>query len=131
VQAFATHRLAGIDPVLAPDGSAVRVLARLPAGSVAHFSLAAGQVSAAVAHRTVSEIWYVISGRGELWRKQGEREATVELAPGVCLTIPVGTHFQFRAAPDEPVAVIGVTMPPWPGADEAFAVDGRWPAAAA
>jgi mannose-6-phosphate isomerase-like protein (cupin superfamily) len=43
----------------------------------------------------------------------------VDLVPGTCLTIPLGTHFQFRASPAEPVAVVGITMPPWPGADEA------------
>jgi hypothetical protein len=25
-------------------------------------------------------------------------------------------------------AVVGVTMPPWPGPDEAYEVDGAWPA---
>ena len=63
-----------------------------------------------------------------MWRKQGEREEIVELAPGTCLTLPLGTHFQFRASATEAVAVVGITMPPWPGADEAIAVSGPWPA---
>ena len=116
------------DPdVVAPDGSDVRVLLNLERGSMAHFELAAGQISTAVAHRTVDEIWYVVTGRGEMWRKQGERADTVDLEPGVCLTIPVGTHFQFRNIGDGPLAAIGVTMPPWPEADEAYEVDGEWP----
>jgi mannose-6-phosphate isomerase-like protein (cupin superfamily) len=45
---------------------------------------------------------------------------------GVCLTIPVGTHFQFRSFGYEPLAAIGVTMPPWPGAGESCEVHGRW-----
>ena len=56
----------------APDGSDVRIRLRLPGGGMAHFALGAGQVSRAVRHRTVEEIWYVLAGAGEIWRKQGE-----------------------------------------------------------
>jgi mannose-6-phosphate isomerase-like protein (cupin superfamily) len=45
---------------------------------------------------------------------------------GVCLTIPLGTHFQFRATGSAPLAALGVTMPPWPGEGEAVPVQGRW-----
>jgi mannose-6-phosphate isomerase-like protein (cupin superfamily) len=61
-----------------------------------------------------------------MWRADPDREQVVAVAPGVCLAIPVGTRFQFRALGDEPVAAIGVTMPPWPGEGEAVPVDGRW-----
>ncbi len=54
------------------------------------------------------------------------KKKTVDLAPGVSLTIPVGTHFQFRCDGFEPLTVLGVTMPPWPGPDEAYAVPGIW-----
>ena len=63
---------------------------------------------------------------GEMWRMQGEREEFTVLRPGVCLTIPVGTHFQFRAADNEGVAIVRVTMPPWPGNAEAAAMPGPW-----
>jgi mannose-6-phosphate isomerase-like protein (cupin superfamily) len=112
--------------VIAPDGSDVRVLLGLSAGGMAHFELGAGRTSTAIAHRTVEEIWYVLSGRGEMWRKQGEREEIVGLEPGVCVTIPLGTHFQFRALGREPLRAIAVTMPPWPGEGEARDVDGPW-----
>ncbi|MFZ1963789.1 MAG: hypothetical protein WAU78_10070 [Roseiarcus sp.] len=46
--------------------------------------------------------------------------------PGLCLTIPLGTHFQFRAEPQAPFAFLAVTMPPWPGGDEAVPVAGPW-----
>jgi mannose-6-phosphate isomerase-like protein (cupin superfamily) len=127
---FATHRLPTACDVLAPDGSEVRILLALDGGSAAHFRLAAGQVSFAVEHRTVSEIWYVVSGTGELWRKQVDREEITPLAPGVCITIPLGTEFQFRAAPTNPLDVFGVTLPPWPGPEEAAFVDGKWKASA-
>jgi len=116
-----THRTA-----LAPDGSDVRVLLSLAAGSMIHIELGAGSTSRAVTHRTVEEIWYVLSGRGEMWRKNEQREDTVTLEPGTCLTIPVGTHFQFRAFAAEPLAAVAVTMPPWPGEGEAVAVSGPW-----
>ena len=50
------------------------------------------------------------------------------LEAGVCLTIPLGTSFQFRAFAGAPLAALAVTMPPWPGEGEARLVDGKWPA---
>src|SRR5436309_4463355 len=124
---FTTPRRPNDPTAIAPDGSDVRVLLALPRGSMAEFELAAGRVSAAVTHRSVEEIWYVLSGRGEMWRRQGSREEIVALEPGVCLTIPQGVHFQFRALGDGALRVLGITMPPWPGADEAIVVTGPWP----
>lgn len=123
---FSTLRLPAEPTATAPDGSDVRVLLALKGGSMAHFELAADRVSLAVAHRTVEEIWYIVGGSGQMWRKQGEREEVVSLAPGVCLTLPLGTHFQFRAAATEPLSAVGVTMPPWPGEGEAYPVAGHW-----
>lgn len=125
---FKTLRLPPERTVVAPDGSDVRVLLGLAAGGMAHFELAAGETASAVTHRTVEEIWFVISGRGEMWRKQGAHEETVALEPGVCLTIPLGTQFQFRASAAESVSAVAITMPPWPGDAEAVAVVGPWPA---
>lgn len=123
---FETLALNESPSAVAPDGARVRVLLGLSGGSMARFELAEGEVSRAVTHRTVEEIWFVLSGRGEMWRKQGAREEIVILEPGVCLTIPLGTHFQFRAEDEESLAAIAVTMPPWPGEAEAVAVVGRW-----
>jgi len=123
---FSTLPLPAERTVVAPDGSNVRMLLGLSTGTMAHFELPAGMTSSAVVHRTVEEIWFVVAGRGQMWRRQGEREEIVELVPGTCLTLPLGTHFQFRASAAEPVAVVGITMPPWPGADEAIAVPGPW-----
>ncbi|HYB15742.1 MAG TPA: cupin domain-containing protein [Streptosporangiaceae bacterium] len=110
----------------APDGSDVRVLLRLSRGSMAHFELGAGRVSRAVTHHSVEEIWYILRGRGQMWRRQGDRQEIVPLRPGTCISIPQGTHFQFRVAGSGPLAAVGVTMPPWPGADEAYEVPGAW-----
>jgi mannose-6-phosphate isomerase-like protein (cupin superfamily) len=118
--------------VLAPDGSEVRVLLSLAGGSMAHFRLPAGQVSHAVRHRTVEEIWYILSGLGEMWRSNHGFEEVSPLSPGTCLTIPAGTTFQFRStgneplAANEPLTIIAITMPPWPGDDEAEIMPGIW-----
>ena len=111
---------------VAPDGSDVRVLLSVAGGSLAHFELGAGETSIAVEHRTVEEVWYFLSGRGEMWRKSGEQEEIVEVSQGVCVTIPLGTRFQFRAFGAGPLAAIGVTIPPWPGEGEATPVVGHW-----
>jgi len=125
---FETKRISSAPDAIAPDGSEVRVLCQLSRGGVAIFSLPPNTVSKAVAHRTVEEVWYVIAGHGRMWRKLGGQEEIVELGPGVSLTIPTGTHFQFRCDGVEPLAVIGATMPPWPGESEAYGVPGMWEA---
>jgi mannose-6-phosphate isomerase-like protein (cupin superfamily) len=123
---FETMTLPAEPDVLAPDGSQVRILLQLEGGSMAHFQLEPGQTSIPVAHRSVEELWYVVSGRGEMWRRQGEREEIAQLAAGSCVSIPVGTAFQFRCTGDEAFSAVAVTMPPWPGEDEAYAVEGAW-----
>jgi mannose-6-phosphate isomerase-like protein (cupin superfamily) len=123
---FRTLRLPAARDTVAPDGSDVRLLLGLKGGGMAHFELAPRQTSTAVTHRTVEEIWLFLSGRGEMWRRQGEREEIVRVERGVCVTIPLGTHFQFRCTGPEPLAAVCVTMPPWPGEGEAALVRGKW-----
>jgi mannose-6-phosphate isomerase-like protein (cupin superfamily) len=115
----------GVDAT-APDGTAVRLLLSLAGGSMAHFELPAGAVSHAVKHRTVEEIWFVVGGRGAIWRRQGDIESTDPLAPGTSLTIPLGTAFQFRAEGEAPLTFVAITMPPWPGMEEALPAEGPW-----
>jgi mannose-6-phosphate isomerase-like protein (cupin superfamily) len=123
---FATKRLPVNRDDVAPDSSDVRILLGLEGGGMAHFELGPGRTSKPVAHHTVEEIWFFLSGRGEMWRKQDRREEVVPVGPGVCLTIPLGTSFQFRSFGDQPLAAVGVTMPPWPGDGEAYDVEGKW-----
>jgi len=113
--------------VVAPDGSQVRVLAPGTRGSMAHFELGVGETSIAQRHETVEELWYVLDGLGQMWRESTDSSARiVDLRPGVSLTIPVGAKFQFRNTGRVPLAVVGVTMPPWPGPGEAVEVAGPW-----
>jgi mannose-6-phosphate isomerase-like protein (cupin superfamily) len=121
-------RLPENSDAIAPDGTLVRLLPKLEGGSMAHFELPAGAVSHAVTHKTVEEIWYFLSGRGQLWRRFGRREVIVDVEPGVAATIPLGTAFQFRASGEAPLVFLAVTMPPWPGPDEGVRVEGTWAA---
>jgi len=123
---FETKNLPKDRDVVAPDGSDVRMLLGLKAGGMGHFQLGPGQTSRAVTHRTVEEIWFFTSGQGEMWREQVGQSQVVQVSPGVCLTIPLDTCFQFRCTGSEPLEAIGVTMPPWPGEGEAMLVEGPW-----
>ncbi len=123
---FSIKRLPQVPDAVAPDGSSVRVLLGLAAGGMAHFELGPEQVSKAVMHRTVEELWFFLTGEGQMWRKQGGREAVDDVSAGLCLTIPQGTHFQFRSLGQQALTAVGVTMPPWPGEGEAVAVEGIW-----
>ena len=127
-KSFDTMHLPDAPDVVAPDGSDLRILLQLGRGSMAHFELAAGQISRAVAHHTVEEIWFILQGHGQMWRRQAERQEAVPLRPGTCVSIPAGTHFQFRSEHSGPLAAVAVTMPPWPGSDEAYEVPGPWAA---
>ena len=119
---FATKRLPVQPDAVAPDGSDVRILLQLARGGLAHFELAPGQTSRAVAHRTVEEIRYLLGGRGEMWRKLDDQEEVIAVDAGVCITLPCGTHFQFRSWCYEALAAVGITTPPWPGQAEAYEV---------
>jgi mannose-6-phosphate isomerase-like protein (cupin superfamily) len=123
---FDTKRLPAQPLGVAPDGTDVRALLQLTGGSLAHFELAPGKTSIAVTHRTVEEIWFFLSGSGEMWRKQRDREEVVAVNAGICVTIPLGTQFQFRSLGDEPLVSVVVTMPPWPGNGEAYEIEGKW-----
>jgi mannose-6-phosphate isomerase-like protein (cupin superfamily) len=126
VHTFATTHILADATEIAPDGSAVRVLLGVAGGTMAHFELPAGKTSRAIAHKTVEEIWLVLSGAGELWRKQAAREEIVALGPGVCVSLPKGTQFQFRASQSEGVRIVAATIPRWPGDGEAEFVAGPW-----
>ena len=98
-------------------------------GSLVHCRLPPGATSEAVVHAKVEEVWYVIEGRGQVWRAHDTAESVVDVAPGAALSIETGCRFQFRNTGDGDLCLLIVTMPPWPGAHEARPAPGRWPAA--
>jgi len=110
----------------APDGSEIRLLRTMHGGGVCHCTLQQGRTSFAVRHKTVEEIWYILSGEGEIWRMFEEEEEFTSLRPGVALTIPPHTNFQFRNSSLEPLCILITTTPPWPGPEEALTAIGPW-----
>ena len=105
-----------------PAGAEIRLLNHNVLGDVVHCTLKANIISQGVTHKTVSEFWYVLSGQGQIWRKNGNKESVTQLYQDVCINIPLGTEFQYRADQDD-LVFICVTMPPWSGADEARYID--------
>ncbi len=76
--------------------------------------------------KTVGEFWYALEGKGEIWRKDEAEEKVTSLNAGVSIDIPVGTAFQYRNVGSEPLKFICITMPPWPGDEEASHLTGIW-----
>ena len=117
--------------VFAPDGSEIRLLADVQNGAskstLVEVALPAGQVSRPVYHRTVEETWYILEGRGRVWRCPPYADAASvppqDVSPGDALVIPTGWRFQFSASPDVPLRFLCHTTPPWPGEDEAVAAE--------
>jgi mannose-6-phosphate isomerase-like protein (cupin superfamily) len=123
---FRTRRLPREYDELAPDGSEIRVLMRMSGGQLTHCTLPSHETSDAVYNRTVEEIWYCLRGRGEVWRRQGEREEASVFEPGVCVSVPPGTRFQFRNTGEEPLEFVIATIPRWPGYHEAVKTERHW-----
>lgn len=123
-----TKQLPAIYDYLASDKSEIRLLLNMKGGGLAHShcTLQPQGVSLAVKHKTVEEIWYFIQGQGQVWRKQGGQEEVVDVGPCTCITIPTGTHFQFRKNGKDPLCFIRATMPARPGEEEAVRVQDHW-----
>ena len=118
----------GPDFVAAPDGSEIRVLQVLNGGGLSECTLRVNGVSSAITHKTVEEIWFITHGSGQIWRLLDNMQEITDLEPGVSLSIPLSTHFQFRNTGDVPLRFVISTMPKWPGNEEALQVEGIWPA---
>jgi mannose-6-phosphate isomerase-like protein (cupin superfamily) len=109
-----------------PAGAEVRYLIGGASGDMIHSTVPPGQVNRATVHSTVSEFWYILSGEGQIWRRDGMDEETVVLRAGVSIDIPVGTAFQYRCDGAAPLEFVCITMPPWPGDSEATVIEGSW-----
>ncbi|MES0809198.1 cupin domain-containing protein [Roseibium sp. SCPC15] len=109
-----------------PAGAEIRFIMDGPTGNMIHSTVAPGQVNRATRHKTVHEFWHVLEGKGQIWRSDGVKETTVDLEAGVSIDIPAGTAFQYRCDGDASLKFICISMPPWPGDDEAEYVKGIW-----
>jgi len=109
-----------------PAGAEIRYLMGGETGNMIHSTVPPGQVNRAAVHATVSEFWHVLSGKGQIWRRDGAGEEITVLEAGVSIDIPVGTAFQYRCNGADPLQFICVSMPPWPGHHEATIIEGPW-----
>lgn len=109
-----------------PAGAEVRYLIGGDTGDMIHSTVPPGQVNRATVHATVSEFWYILSGEGQIWRRDGTGEQTTVLTAGVSIDIPVGTAFQYRCTGTDALKFLCITMPPWLGDTEATIIEGPW-----
>ena len=79
-----------------PAGADIRFVMACEAGNMIHSTVPPQQVNRATMHATVSELWFVLEGRGEIWRADGDESCVAALMPGTSVDIPVGTAFQYR-----------------------------------
>ena len=70
-------------------------------------------------HHHVEETLYALEGQCEVWRKTAGAEDTGHVSDGTSLTIPPHTAFQFRNMGVDALRIFIVTMPRWPGRQEA------------
>ena len=109
-----------------PAGAEIRHLIDGETGNMIHSTVPAGQVNRATVHATVSEFWHVLSGEGQIWRRDATGEETTDLMAGVTIDVPLGTAFQYRCTGAEPLEFLCISMPLWPGAHEATHIEGPW-----
>ncbi len=100
----------------------MRLLCGLSRGGLAVFSLAplCRRESGDASHGRRNLVFHRRSWT--LLAQLGGVEEITEIGPGVSISLPTGTRFQYRCDGDEPLVAVAVTMPPWPGADEAYPV---------
>ena len=106
----------------APDTCRVWELEAINAGEICQFQLGPKRVGAATRHKTVSEIWFITSGRGRVWI---DGIGVREIRPGTYFIVPPMTGFQVRNDAPEALTVLGLTMPKYQPSESIIA-DGPW-----
>ena len=73
-----------------------------------------GDDANAIYRRTMDEDFFIISGNGEFWTKDAEKETgPFKVAAGDFILNPKGMHIQFRNIGDSPLRMIVTTNPPY------------------
>ena len=126
IKTIKTQYLLNAEHILAPDGSEIRELVTTESASMVHCTLYPGAISRAVRHKSVEELWFIIEGSGQFWRKIDGDYTMVKIGKGTSLNIPKNVDFQFRNDGPMNLEAIIVTTPPWPGNHEAIISEGHW-----
>jgi mannose-6-phosphate isomerase-like protein (cupin superfamily) len=112
---------------LADDGSIIRTMPHVGGVQSVQCLLPKEGVIQACRHKTVSQIWYVIAGEGDMWLKDTTgTESVTPLKKGVALTVPLGYSFQFRNTGKSDLEIFIVNATPWSGAGELIPVTNHW-----
>ena len=109
-----------------PAGAEIRFIMDGDTGNMIHSTVPPHQINKATIHQTVNEYWYILEGRGEIWRDNGSESSVTLLIPGTSIDIQPGTSFQYRNISDDELKFICIATPPWPGDSEATYIDGIW-----
>lgn len=123
---FKTSRIPVVFDSISSFGAEVRSLLSIENSSLSLMELPSGFTTDPVYNNNIDEIWYIVGGRGELWRKQGSEEKIVPLDTGVCVTIPRKVHFQVRTYGFQPLSLLVVSTPIMQGDYDAERVKGIW-----
>ena len=82
--------------------------------SLAHAMLPAGTASRPHRLMTSTEVYVILSGRGEM-HLDGE---CAEIGPGQAVVIPAGSTQWVRVVGEEPLVFLALVSPPWRAEDE-------------
>ena len=111
---------------LAPDGSQIHPLARGERASLCQCVLPPHTTSRAIQHKSVEEIWWILSGAAQVWREGFNDGKPIDVNAGTSLVIPPQTAFQYRNISATSLKIAITTSPPWPGDTEAVTATGPW-----
>jgi mannose-6-phosphate isomerase-like protein (cupin superfamily) len=106
--------LAAAEAFTTKDGSTIRELHHTAAQSLAEAEVAEGQRTQRHYHAATEEIYFVLSGRGEL-EVDGERR---DVGVGDAALIPPGAWHEIRAI--EPLRFLCCCVPPYSDEDTFF-----------
>lgn len=124
---FETTDLASITSFLSDDGSEIRSLPTVNGVETVHCRLPQGGIIQASRHKTVAQLWYVLSGNGDLWLQTHDgKESVVLLKSGVSVTVPLGYKFQFRNTGMQNLDILIVNTTKWSGPGELIPVKNHW-----
>jgi mannose-6-phosphate isomerase-like protein (cupin superfamily) len=109
-----------------PAGADIRYLLDCDRGNMIHSTVPPFQINKATIHSTVHEFWYILEGKGEIWREKDAESHITVLNPRTAIDIPPGTSFQYRNISNKSLEFICIAMPCWPGDSEATFIEGKW-----
>lgn len=106
-------RTSELEPIVPPDGSVVRELARPPETaqnqSLAEATVPPGGETTEHFHRASEEIYYFVTGEGRM--RLGDEENAV--GPGDAVVIPPGTRHKLWNPGSDPLVLLCCSSPPY------------------